>query len=207
MPEKSLMTPTTRVFFSLLLTTYVIFVSLDLLAETTTHLSPYAGQETRTIKSLSEQDIKQLQAGEGWGLAKAAELNGLPGPAHLLQMKDEIKLSQQQIEKLKSVFDTMKNDAIRLGNKLINLEKDLNDAFATQNINRSSLKKKLAEIEKIRKELRFSHLAAHLETPGIISQQQIAEYNKLRGYNNNDPCNNIPAGHDKSMWLKHNNCN
>jgi len=40
--------------------------------------SPYAGQETREIRTLSEEDIRQLQKGEGWGLAKAAELNGLP---------------------------------------------------------------------------------------------------------------------------------
>jgi hypothetical protein len=49
--------------------------------------SPYAGQETRRIKSLSEQDIDELRQGRGWGLAKAAELNGLPGPAHLLEMR------------------------------------------------------------------------------------------------------------------------
>ena len=37
--------------------------------------SPYTGQETRRIKSLSSEDIAELQRGGGWGLAKAAELN------------------------------------------------------------------------------------------------------------------------------------
>ncbi len=58
--------------------------------------SQYAGQESRAVKSLSAQDIAALESGSGWGLAKAAELNGLPGPVHLLQMKAEIPLDRAQ---------------------------------------------------------------------------------------------------------------
>ena len=53
--------------------------------------SKYKGQEHRDIKSLSTDDIAELQRGGGWGLAKAAELNGVPGPVHLLEMEKEIK--------------------------------------------------------------------------------------------------------------------
>ena len=38
--------------------------------------NPYAGQQKRIIKALSDADIQALQNGEGMGLAKAAELNG-----------------------------------------------------------------------------------------------------------------------------------
>ena len=51
--------------------------------------SKYAGEENRSIKSLSPDDIAELRRGGGWGLAKTAELNGVPGPAHLLEMKNE----------------------------------------------------------------------------------------------------------------------
>jgi hypothetical protein len=54
-------------------------------------------EEKREIKSLSATDIEELQNGKGWGLAKAAELNGVPGPARLLEMKDETDLSAEQI--------------------------------------------------------------------------------------------------------------
>ncbi len=57
-----------------------------------THRSKYAGEENREIKSLSADDIDELRNGGGWGLAKAAELNGVPGPAHLLEMKKEIDI-------------------------------------------------------------------------------------------------------------------
>jgi hypothetical protein len=39
---------------------------------------PYAGQQARTIKALSDEDIAALRKGEGMGMAKAAELNGYP---------------------------------------------------------------------------------------------------------------------------------
>tara|TARA_B100000459_G_C8427508_1_gene135893 strand:- start:202 stop:432 length:231 start_codon:yes stop_codon:yes gene_type:complete len=52
------------------------------------HLSKYAGQEQRAIKSLSADDIAELQRGIGWGLATAAELNSVPRPIHLLELKE-----------------------------------------------------------------------------------------------------------------------
>ena len=39
---------------------------------------PYAGFEARTIKALSDQQLADLRAGRGMGLALAAELNGYP---------------------------------------------------------------------------------------------------------------------------------
>ena len=37
---------------------------------------PYAGMQTRQIKALSAEQIADLKAGRGMGLAMAAELNG-----------------------------------------------------------------------------------------------------------------------------------
>jgi hypothetical protein len=42
--------------------------------------TPYAGQQTGTIKALSDEDITALLKGDGMGFAKVAELNGYPGP-------------------------------------------------------------------------------------------------------------------------------
>lgn len=169
------------------------------------HHSPYAGQQNRSIKTLSADDIQQLSEGKGWGLAKAAELNGVPGPAHLLEMKKEIALTDKQINKIQKLFDDMNRKARQLGSRLIELEAELNQAFANRKMSKKKLLEKLSAIEKVRKDLRYVHLATHLETPSILSPEQIAKYNSLRGYSG-DPCQNIPEGHDKAMWLKHNNC-
>ena len=168
--------------------------------------SEYAGQEMRSIKSLSNNDIEQLKSGKGWGLAKAAELNGMPGPSHLLQMKNEISLSKQQEEKIRLLFEEMKSKAIPLGNELIELEKKLNNAFANRTITDEILSQQLDAISVVRKKLRYIHLQTHLLTPAILTEQQIQKYNQLRGYGTGDPCRNPPKGHDIEMWKKHNDC-
>jgi hypothetical protein len=164
------------------------------------------GQEKREIKSLSEADIEDLMNGRGWGLAKAAELNGVPGPLHLLEMKEEIGLSGEQIKKIEDLFHIMKKQAIPLGLGLIELERKLNSHFAKGTITEKLLLELLEEIVQVRKQLRYVHLSAHLKTPNILTTEQIALYNKLRGYSSDDPCENIPKGHDPEMWKRHHNC-
>jgi len=170
------------------------------------HKSKYAGEEKREIKSLSATDIEELQNGKGWGLAKAAELNGVPGPAHLLEMKDEIDLSAKQIRAIENLYKKMKQEAIPLGLELIELERELNDHFASQTITDELLRQILQRIAQVHRQLRYVHLSAHLHTPDILKSEQITLYNKLRGYSSDDPCENIPKGHDPEMWKKHHNC-
>jgi hypothetical protein len=73
---------------------------------------PYAGLEGRPIKALSEQQIADLRAGRGMGLALAAELNGYPGPMHVLELADALDLSGQQRAKMQELFAAMKAEAI-----------------------------------------------------------------------------------------------
>jgi Spy/CpxP family protein refolding chaperone len=168
--------------------------------------SKYVGQEKREIKSLSESDIEELENGKGWGFAKAAELNGVPGPIHLLEMKKEIKLSSEQIQKIQALYQKMRKQAIPLGQELIELERRLNNHFANRTITENLLHELLGEIVQVRKKLRYAHLSAHLNTPDILTPEQITLYNELRGYSSNNPCKNIPEGHDPAMWKKHHNC-
>ena len=48
--------------------------------------SSYAGQQDREIKSLSAAELHDLAEGRGMGMAKAAELNHYPGPAHVIEL-------------------------------------------------------------------------------------------------------------------------
>ena len=167
--------------------------------------SPYAGQETRPIKSLSAKDIAVLRRGGGWGLARAAELNGLPGPAHLLELKDRIPLSADQVAAITGIFEDMRAAAIAEGKRLIAREQALEKAFRNASVTDRSLRELLSEIGQARTALRYVHLAAHLKTLPLLSGDQIARYNILRGYAG-DPCANPPKGHDANMWRKHNGC-
>lgn len=169
------------------------------------HVSKYVGQENRPIKSLSQSDINQLRKGAGWGLAKAAELNGVPGPLHILEMAEKIDLNTEQKSKIEAIYQSMKAKAIRLGNELIDKETQLNERFANRTINQALLEQLVGEIAKIRAELRVVHLSTHLQTPSILTEKQITLYNELRGYKK-DPCAHVPEGHNAQMWKMHNGC-
>ena len=86
---------------------------------------PYAGMQTRPVKALSEQQTADLRAGRGMGLALAAELNGYPGPLHVLELADQLDLTADQRTKVQQLFDAMKAEAIPVGTKLIEQEAEL----------------------------------------------------------------------------------
>jgi Spy/CpxP family protein refolding chaperone len=146
------------------------------------HHSGYAGQQHRAITSLSPDDISELRRGGGWGLARAAELNGLPGPAHLLELKDDIALTPAQVTAIESLFQDMQRQAIAAGERLIGLEQRLDHAFKSRHITDRRLRALLSHIARIREELRYIHLSTHLKTPEILTAAQIDKYNILRGY-------------------------
>lgn len=167
--------------------------------------APYAGQDARDIKSLSAEDIAELRRGGGWGLAKAAELNGMPGPAHLLELRDQIGLTPDQASAIQAIFDKMRADAVREGERLIALERALDEQFRNRAVTDQSLRQILTEIEESRQALRYIHLSAHLATPRVLTQEQVRRYNALRGYAEN-PCSAVPPGHDAATWQRHNGC-
>jgi len=138
-------------------TLFVLFIlstSISSFAET--HTSKYIGEEHRKIKSLSTDDIVELKKGGGWGLAKAAELNGVPGPVHILEMEDKINLTKDQKMKVQKIYNEMKAEAMSLGEQLIHLEEELNNHFANRTINQALLKKLVHEIENVRSKLRIT---------------------------------------------------
>jgi predicted ATPase len=121
-------------------------------------------------------------------------------------MKDEIPLDEAQVSAITEIFERMKAKAIQRGERLMALERELESHFRNGTITDAVLRSSLDAIAETRMELRYVHLATHLKTPEILSQDQIKKYNELRGYSDPDPCANIPEGHDAKMWRKHNSC-
>lgn len=144
--------------------------------------SPYRGMQTRSIKALSEQQIADLKAGRGMGLALPAELNGYPGPVHVLELADQLGLSAEQRTKVQALFDSMKTEAVPLGEKLLAKETALDYLFTSHLITAESLKTTTAEIGVTQAALRDTHLKYHLMTAHILSAEQMHQYAMLRGY-------------------------
>lgn len=81
--------------------------------------APYAGMQMRPVKALSDQQFADLKAGRGMGLALAAELNGYPGPVHVLELSKELSLTAQQRAQVENLFAEMKREAVPLSERLI----------------------------------------------------------------------------------------
>lgn len=144
--------------------------------------SLYAGQEHRSIKSFSSQEIDALKNGEGMGFAKLAELNHFPGPKHVLDLANELGLTPIQLKETGSLFDEMQSRARAIGHELLAAEAELDMAFATNEINAEMLESALLEIGAIRARLRFVHLEAHLRQKLLLTDEQITLYDQFRGY-------------------------
>ncbi|MSP52239.1 MAG: hypothetical protein EXQ91_07600 [Alphaproteobacteria bacterium] len=136
------------------------------------------------MKVLSAQDLADLGAGRGFGFTKAAELNGVPGPAHLLELRVGLGLTPAQTQSIEAIFVAMRTDAVALGQRLIEIEREFGRRFAAGTLGANELRDLLGRIAEVTGVLRYSHLAAHLETPALLTEAQIASYRRLRGYAN-----------------------
>jgi Spy/CpxP family protein refolding chaperone len=145
-------------------------------------LSPYAGFETRAIKTLSDQQISDLRAGLGLSLALPAELNGYPGPRHTLELAKDLNLSDEQRSKVTALFESMKAESIAIGERLIAQEADLDKQFADRTITRQVLHLLIDQIGQTQAALRETHLKYHLSTFELLTPAQAQRYAQFRGY-------------------------
>jgi hypothetical protein len=144
--------------------------------------SPYAGMENRDVKALSDQQIADLKAGRGMGLSLAAELNGYPGPLHVLELAEGLQLSEMQRTRTKALLDAMKAETIPIGKRIIEEETAFDRLFSEKRVTRASLDAATARIGVAQGELRAAHLRYHFAMVGVLSPEQIVRYAELRGY-------------------------
>lgn len=144
--------------------------------------APYAGQQTRDVKALSADEVSALLDGKGMGFAKAAELNGFAGPAHVLELAIELQLTDEQRTRTQALFATMSASAIVAGRLLVDKERELDRLFATKTISPDHLASELQQIGELQARVRGIHLQAHLVQVEILTPEQNARYGQLRGY-------------------------
>ncbi|MDH5506328.1 MAG: Spy/CpxP family protein refolding chaperone [Anaerolineae bacterium] len=156
--------------------------SADSQAKPTPTHSAYGNLQNTEIRGITPEDIEGLRTGKGMGLALPAELNGYPGPRHVLDLVEELGLTVQQEEQIQALFDAMQVEAIALGERILAAEAALEDSFRQRSITTSSLEEQLTQISELRLALRLVHLETHLATIEILTEEQIQKYQTLRGY-------------------------
>jgi Spy/CpxP family protein refolding chaperone len=142
----------------------------------------YAGQQSWTATSLSDDEVVGLRAGKGLGLAKPAELNGYPGPMHALELADKLGLTVEQRASIQQIFDRMAARAKIAGAAYVEAEQALDGVFRSGKADAKTVAAALATADKARAAARMAHLKAHIETTPILTPQQRAAYAQLRGY-------------------------
>jgi len=146
--------------------------------------SPYADayDPNVSIHALSAEEVEQIRQGGGASFALPAELNGVPGPRHVLDLAKELGLSPDQQTQIQAVYDRFRADAIPAGERYLAAEQALEEGFRFRTLSEEELPERVAEVSRLEGELVTIHLRAHLQTAEILTPAQIATYNQLRGY-------------------------
>jgi Spy/CpxP family protein refolding chaperone len=116
------------------------------------------------------------------GYAKAAELNRFPGPAHILELADKLGLTTEQRARVAKLMDAHKAEARHIGAKLVESERALDALFRSGAVDRAALAEAVRAAAALTGEYRLSHLEAHRRTRAVLSSEQVARYDELRGY-------------------------
>lgn len=159
-----------------------LLVTAPALAQHAGHGAPYAGLQQREIKALSAEDTQGLLRGAGMSLALPAELNGYPGPQHVLEHADALQLSPEQRSKTQALLAAHKAQARELGQRIVDAERALDTAFRTRSVNTDQVRAMTTAIAALQGELRAAHLQTHLEQTALLTRHQVARYQQLRGY-------------------------
>ena len=144
--------------------------------------SPYAHGQSSEVSSLTADEVRELRNGEGMGLARAAELNHFPGPKHLLELASELDLDPAQVERIEAIHKRMKGQAIAKGEEILEAESHLANLFSSGQPSVTELRRVTEHLGIMRGQLQAIHLLAHIESAGALADEQIEDYDRLRGY-------------------------
>ena len=170
------MAPTIRSLVAL----SIVAAAVSVHAETAP--GPYAGQQARSIKALSETEVKSLLDGSGAGFARAAELNGYPGPAHVLELSAQLRLDASQEKATRELLDAHKARARSLGIELVAAEGELDALFSQKQADSVAVDRATERVGLLQAQLRAEHLKTHLSQTALLRPDQIHAYAILRGY-------------------------
>src|SRR3989475_8751893 len=123
---------------------------------------------------------KVVSDGRGFGLAFAADQNGYPGPMHVLELRDRLKLTADQETRARELMHTMFAESRPKGARLLEAEAKLRRLFADRTADEATVRAAVGEAERVRSEGRLIHLLTHLQTPDHPSAEQRRAYHEAR---------------------------
>lgn len=121
-----------------------------------------------------------VRDGRGFGMAFPADQQGYPGPMHVLELKERLRLDAAQEARVRALLQAMFDEARPKGARLLDAEARLRRLFAGGTADASAVRAAVAEVEQARTELRLVHLLAHLQTRAVLTEAQRRAYHEAR---------------------------
>jgi Spy/CpxP family protein refolding chaperone len=134
-----------------------------------------------TAQAQQERE-KQYLDGAGMGYARPAEMNHFPGPMHVLELADQLKLTGEQRAATKKLMDAHKAEARGIGAELVAAEHDLEQLFRGGKVGEAVLARAARTTAALEGEYRLSHLDTHRRMRELLTVEQVRRYDELRGY-------------------------
>jgi Spy/CpxP family protein refolding chaperone len=134
----------------------------------------------RRMRATLEEMDRVIGQGLGAGMAFAADQNGYPGPRHVLELQDRLRLTPDQRARIAALETAMVADARPRSARLLEAEARLRALFAGGTADEARVRATVAEIERARTEVRLVHLLTHLQTHAVLTEEQRRLYHEAR---------------------------
>jgi hypothetical protein len=148
-------------------------------------------------RTLAAAEVDALLEGRGMGMAAIAEINGYPGPMHVLELQDKLKLTPDQRFATSRLLGITQGRVRALGARIVETERQLDADMASGTLTSEQLRIRIQTIAALRGQLRHVHADAHLRgkavLPPVLSQRA------LDGDGAVEPGHQIRKGDEKAI--------
>jgi Spy/CpxP family protein refolding chaperone len=130
-----------------------------------------------TCNGAFEENVRD---GRGFGMAFVADQQGYPGPLHVLELKDRLRLSRDQEVKAQALLAAMFAESRPKSARLLDAEVKLRRLFATGRPDEAAVRTAVTEVEMARADVRLVHLMFHLKMRDALTDEQRRIYQEAR---------------------------
>ena len=134
----------------------------------------------RGVQAAMDEMDRVIGTGLGAGLAFAADQNGFPGPLHVLELADRLRLTAEQTRRMEALQTAMLAASRPASRLLLDAEARLRRLFADGVADEARVRSAVAEVERARTEVRLVHLLTHLQVRPELTDEQRRLYQQAR---------------------------
>ena len=134
----------------------------------------------RRIQAALDERNGVLAKGLGAGLAFPADQNYYPGPLHVLELKDVLRLTAQQERQVEALQAAMFTASRPASQRLLEAEARLRKLFVDGIADEPRVRAATVETERAWAEVRLVHLFTHLKTRAVLTEEQRRLYHEAR---------------------------